>query len=150
MNRAKFWIEAVLANQRESGDFGPEVFKGAGNRDLWTNMPMLFCLQSYHEYSEDPRVLTLMSKYFAWQRTIPDEHFLRDYDRLLMGGIWAQIELRHQYDEEAKGKRSPFWIEGLKPIQLASFDLDEYRRCRNEFTTEEWVDLLIRSIGMEP
>ena len=38
------------------------------------------------------------------------EHYLRDYDRLLMGGIWAQIEIRHQYDEEAKGKRSPFWI----------------------------------------
>lgn len=78
------------------------------------------------------------------------EHYLRDFDRLLMGGIWAQVELKHQYDEEAKGKRSPFWIEGLKPIQLASFDLDEYRDCRRQFTTEEWVNLLIRSIGMEP
>jgi len=53
------------------------------------------------------------------------EHYLRDFDRLLMGGIWAQIEIRHQYDEDATGKRSPFWIDGLKPIQLASFDLDE-------------------------
>src|SRR3954464_3568606 len=78
------------------------------------------------------------------------EHYLRDFDRLLMGGIWAQIELRHQYDEEAKGKRSPFWIEGLKPIQLASFDLDEYREGRRQFTTEESIDLLIRSVGMEP
>jgi ATP-dependent Lon protease len=78
------------------------------------------------------------------------EHYLRDFDRLLMGGIWAQVELKHQYDEEAKGKRSPFWIEGLKPIQLATFDLDEYREGRRQFTTEEWVDLLIRSIGMEP
>ena len=78
------------------------------------------------------------------------EHFLRDYDRLLMGGIWAQIELRHQYDEEQKGKRSPFWIETIKPIQLATFDLDEYRSCRGEFTTDEWIDLLLRTIGMEP
>ena len=78
------------------------------------------------------------------------EHYLRDYDRLLMGGVWAQMEIRHQYDEEQKGKRSPFWIDSLKPIQVASFDLDEYRRCRNEFTTEEWIDLLLRSIGMEP
>ncbi len=78
------------------------------------------------------------------------EHYLRDFDRLLMGGIWAQVELKHQYDEEAKGKRSPFWIEGLKPIQLATFDLDEYRECRRQFTTDEWLDLLIRSIGMEP
>jgi len=84
--RAKFWIDAVLANQRESGDFGPEVFKGAGNRDLWTNMPMLFCLQSYYEYSADPRVLQLMQRYFAWQRTIPTEKFLRDYWEHSRGG----------------------------------------------------------------
>jgi ATP-dependent Lon protease len=78
------------------------------------------------------------------------ENYIRDYDRLLMGGIWAQVEVRHQYDEEAAGKRSPFWIESLKPIQLASFDLDEYRECRRQFTTDEWIDLLIRSVGMEP
>ena len=78
------------------------------------------------------------------------EHFLRDYDRLLMGGIWAQIDLRHQYDEEQKGKRSPFWIDSITPIQLATFDLEEYRACRSQFTTDEWIDLLLRTIGMEP
>jgi ATP-dependent Lon protease len=78
------------------------------------------------------------------------EHYVRDYDRLLMGGIWAQIEMRHQFDEEARGRRSPFWIEDLKPIQLASFDLEEYTRGRQSFTTDEWLDLLIRSIGLEP
>src|SRR4029077_3000927 len=50
------------------------------------------------------------------------EHFLREYDRLLMGGIWAQLDIRHDYVEEQKGKRSPFWIDSLKPIQLATFD----------------------------
>ena len=70
------------------------------------------------------------------------EHYLREFDRLLMGGIWAQIDIRHQYDEEASGKRSPFWIDGLKPIQLATFDLDEYRECRRQFTSDEWIDLL--------
>ncbi|WP_437193271.1 protease Lon-related BREX system protein BrxL [Planctomicrobium sp. SH527] len=78
------------------------------------------------------------------------EHFMREYDRLLMGGIWAQIDLRHQYDEEQKGKRSPFWIDSIKPIQLATFDIEEYRGCRGEFTTDEWIDLLLRTIGMEP
>ncbi len=77
------------------------------------------------------------------------EQYMRKYDRLLMGGIWAQVEIRHQYDEEAKGKRSPFWIDDLKPIQVASFDLDEYRDCRRQFTTDEWIDLLLRSIGIE-
>lgn len=78
------------------------------------------------------------------------ERYIRDYDRLLMGGIWAQVNLRHEYDETASGKRSPFWIDDMKPIQLASFDLDEYRRCRAQFTTDEWLDLLVRSIGLEP
>src|SRR6202521_3066481 len=78
------------------------------------------------------------------------EHYLRQFDRLLMGGIWAQVEIRHQYDEEAKGKRSPFWIESLKPIQVATFDLEEYRGCRRQFTTDEWIDLLLRTIGLEP
>ncbi|HVC94509.1 MAG TPA: protease Lon-related BREX system protein BrxL [Pirellulales bacterium] len=78
------------------------------------------------------------------------EHYLREYDRLLMGGIWAQIDLKHQYDEEQKGKKSPFWIETIKPIQVASFDLDEYRAGRRRFSTDEWIDLLLRSVGMEP
>jgi ATP-dependent Lon protease len=78
------------------------------------------------------------------------EHFLRDYDRLLMGGIWAQVDIRHSFDEEQKGKRSPFWIDSLKPIQLATFDLEEYRKSRGQFTNDEWIDLLLRTIGLEP
>ncbi len=78
------------------------------------------------------------------------EHFLREYDRLLMGGIWAQIDIRHQYDEDAKGKRSPFWIDNLRPIQIATFDLEEFRTCRREFSADEWLDLLLRTIGLEP
>lgn len=79
---------------------------------------------------------------------IPDR-YVRDFDRLLTGGIWAQIDMRFEYDEEGKGK-NPFWIDTLTPIQLATFDLDEYRRLRGEFTTDEWLDLLIRSMGYEP
>jgi ATP-dependent Lon protease len=78
------------------------------------------------------------------------EHYVRDFDRLLMGGVWTQVELSHLFDEEARGKRSPFWIDEMKPIQLASFDLEAYRQGRREFETEEWIDLLIRSMGMEP
>ena len=80
---------------------------------------------------------------------IPD-HYVRKYDLLLTGGIWAQIEIRHEYDEEVRGRRSPFWIEKIKPIQVGSFDLEEYLEGRKQFTNEEWVDLLLRSIGLEP
>jgi ATP-dependent Lon protease len=80
---------------------------------------------------------------------VPDR-YVRQYDLLLMGGIWAQIDLWHDYDDEARGKRSPFWIDDIKPIQVGSFDLDTYRACRREFDTNDWVDLLLRSIGLEP
>jgi ATP-dependent Lon protease len=80
---------------------------------------------------------------------VPDR-FVRDYDRLLLGGIWAQVELRHTYDEAATGKRSPFWIDEMTPIQLAEMRLEEYRRGRAEFTADEWLDLLVRSVGLEP
>jgi hypothetical protein len=82
----KFWIEAVINNQRPNGDFGPLVYKGEGKRDLWTNMPMLWCLQSYYEYSKDERVINLMRKYFKWELTIPDDKFLQDYWENSRGG----------------------------------------------------------------
>lgn len=76
-------------------------------------------------------------------------HYVKEYERLLMGGIWAQVDVRFEYDEEERGK-NPFWIERLTPIQIATFDLDEYRRLRREFTTDEWIDLVLRSMGYEP
>jgi len=80
---------------------------------------------------------------------VPDR-FVREFDRLLMGGVWAEVIIRYQFDESATGKRSPFWIDELTPIQIASFDLSEYQVARRRFSSDEWVDLLIRSIGMEP
>jgi ATP-dependent Lon protease len=77
------------------------------------------------------------------------EHYVRDYERLLMGGIWAQIDMRFESDEEKQGK-NPFWIDRITPIQIANFDLDEYRRLRREFTTDEWIDFMLRSMGYEP
>ncbi|WP_437978277.1 protease Lon-related BREX system protein BrxL [Sorangium sp. So ce295] len=75
--------------------------------------------------------------------------YVRDYERLLTGGVWAQLDLRFEYDEETKGK-NPFWIDKLTPIQIASFDLEDYRRVRREFTTDEWIDFMLRSMGYEP
>ena len=75
--------------------------------------------------------------------------YVRDYERLLTGGIWAQIDMRFEYDADTQGKR-PFWIDRLTPIQIASFDLDDYRTRRAEFSSEEWVDFILRSMGYEP
>lgn len=81
----KFWIDAVLNNQRDNGDFGPAV-EHNGNRDLWTNMPMLWCLQSYYEYTKDPRVIPFMTKYFKYELATPDNKFLEDYWENSRGG----------------------------------------------------------------
>ena len=76
--------------------------------------------------------------------------FIRQYERLFEGGVWCEVKIQYLYDEEQRGRKSPFWIQELKPIQLASFDFDEYQAGRENFTTEEWIDLLIASIGLEP
>jgi ATP-dependent Lon protease len=77
------------------------------------------------------------------------DHYVREYERLLMGGIWAQVEMKFEADDEASAKR-PFWISKLTPIQIANFDLYEYQRLREEFTTDEWIDFIVRSMGYEP
>jgi len=78
------------------------------------------------------------------------ESAIQKYERLLEGGMWAEVKMEYQADEAAGGQIRPFFIKEIRPIQLASFDLDEYRESRAAFTTDEWMDLLLRSIGMEP
>lgn len=78
------WLASVFDGQREDGHFGPRrVFGDDGSQDMWANMLMLSCLQTYYEYSQNPLVLDLMSKYFRFQMTIPDEemftHFWQFY-----------------------------------------------------------------------
>ncbi len=82
---------------------------------------------------------------------VPD-NLIRMYPRLLEGGVWAQVDLEYRPDEdtEKEGKSRPFYITDIRPIQLATFDLDEYIEGRTHFSTDEWVDLLISSIGLEP
>ena len=87
--------------------------------------------------------------HFGYTRIhIPDE-FFRRYERLLEGGIWAIVDVEFRLTDEGK-KDSPFHIVDLKPIQLARFDLDEYIEGRRSMAREEWIDLLLRSVGLEP
>ena len=80
------WIEGVIASQREDGDFGPDEHFEDGSRDYWANMVMLYCLQSYHDQTQDARVLGLMEKYFKYQLTVPDEKMLTHYWQKMRGG----------------------------------------------------------------
>jgi hypothetical protein len=92
IGESKLWIEAALASQKEDGWFGPDKGrKGAATRlegraDLWPNMIMLFCLQNYHEYTGDERVITLMTNYMKYLSTVPEDQFLVGYWPRMRGG----------------------------------------------------------------
>lgn len=75
--------------------------------------------------------------------------YASDYERLLCGGIWCIVQLEYYYDEADKN-RCPFIINKLTPIQMPSLDFEEVKEARRQFTDEEWIDLVLRSIGMEP
>ena len=105
-----------------------------------------------HAFIDKVKVRLVESRYWAEVTNfghkfvhVP-ERYVRDYDRLLTGGIWAQIDMTWDDSDE----KAPFFVSKLTPIQLATFDLDEYRRLRGEFTTDEWIDMMVRSIGYEP
>jgi ATP-dependent Lon protease len=86
---------------------------------------------------------------FSYNRVHIPEEFYRRYDRLLEGGIWAIVDV--EFRQPLEGKRdSPFHIADLRPIQLARFDFDDYAEGRRQFTRNEWLDALLRAVGLEP
>ncbi len=76
------------------------------------------------------------------------EEYPVKFDRLLCGGIWCIVQLEYEFIEDEKG--SPIHIHKLTPIQMPRIDLEELKEGRKQFTKEEWMKLLLRSIGMEP
>ena len=79
-----------------------------------------------------------------------DDSLVREHDRLLMGGIWAEIVLRYDDSFIFKGQNRPFFVERLRPIQLSTRNVESFVEARRRFTTEQWLDLLMRSMGYEP
>ena len=76
MKESKQWLDAVIASQMPDGYFGPRSnLKDKGDHDMMPNMSMMFALRSYHEYTGDPRVIALLTRYFKWQLQIPDKQF---------------------------------------------------------------------------
>lgn len=83
---------------------------------------------------------------FNSQRIAIAEKFYRDNDRLLEGGIWAEVTVAYNDIEEDK---YAFFIEDLRPIQLSRFDFEGYVEGRQQFTRDEWLDIVLRSVGLE-
>jgi ATP-dependent Lon protease len=74
--------------------------------------------------------------------------YVSEYDRLLCGGIWCIVQLEYEYLEEDR-RANPIRVRKLTPIQMPHIELDEIKQARREFTKEEWLNVLIRSTGME-
>lgn len=75
------------------------------------------------------------------------DDLVRRYPKLLVGGIWCIVDIAY---EVADDKRSPWTIDGLKPIQVAKVEYEEFLAARAKFTSEEWMDVLMQSIGFNP
>jgi ATP-dependent Lon protease len=109
--------------------------------------------QGRHTFIDKVKVRLVESRYwaelsnFGHKYVHVPENYVRDFDRLLTGGIWAQVDV--SFDDSDSGGKYPFWIDKLTPIQLATFDLADFRKLRASLTTEEWIDFMARSMGYE-
>ena len=77
------------------------------------------------------------------------DDYPKQFERLLCGGIWCIVRLEYFFDENDKS-RCPFIIAKLTPVQMPGLDIAQYTEARKNFTKDEWIDVILRSVGMEP
>jgi ATP-dependent Lon protease len=82
------------------------------------------------------------------KKVLVDSATIKAHPKLLVGGVWCIADMEYEFTEDKNA--SPWILASLKPIQLSHFDFDQYIELRKQFTTEEWIDLLIQSIGFAP
>ena len=100
------------------------------------------------KYSEkEKRPWARMENFNSSRIAINERYYKSENDRIFEGGIWAECTVAHN---DVEDDDYAFYIEDLRPIQLSKFDFEAFAKGRQEFTTDEWLDVLIRSFGMEP
>ena len=82
------------------------------------------------------------------KKVLVDSGTIKTHPKLLVGGVWCLADLEYEFADEKKD--SPWILSSLKPIQLSHFDFEGYVEARKQFSTDEWIDLLIQSIGFNP
>lgn len=82
------------------------------------------------------------------KKVLIDSGTVKSHQKLLVGGVWCIADLEYEYTEDKSA--SPWILASLKPIQISRFDLEGYLEARRQFSTDEWIDLLIQSIGFNP
>ncbi len=82
------------------------------------------------------------------KKVLIDSNTVKAHQKLLVGGVWCIADVEYEYTEDKSA--SPWILASLKPIQISRFDFDGYLEARKQFTTDEWIDLLIQSVGFNP
>lgn len=138
-------MEAVLSSLQENYVRPDEA--NAAQSKVATKGKHRFIDKVHVRYVEKEKRHWASLENFNSQRIAIGEKFYRDNDRLLEGGIWAEVTLAHNdIDEDDYA----FSIEDLRPIQLTRFDFDRYAEGRGAFTRDEWLEAVLRSVGLEP
>jgi ATP-dependent Lon protease len=138
-------MEAVLSSLQENYVRPDEA--NAAQSKVATKGKHRFIDKVHVRYVEKEKRHWASLENFNSQRIAIAERFYRDNDRLLEGGIWAEVTLAHNdVDEDDYA----FSIEDLRPIQLTRFDFDRYVEGRASFTRDEWLAAVLRSVGLEP
>ena len=138
-------MEAVLSSLQENYVRPDEA--NAAQSKVATKGRHRFIDKVHVRYVEKEKRHWASLENFNSQRIAIAERFYRDNDRLLEGGIWAEVTLAHNdIDEDDYA----FSIEDLRPIQLSRFDFERYTEGRAAFTRDEWIAAILRSVGLEP
>jgi len=100
------------------------------------------------KYNEkEKRPWARMENFNSSRIAINERYYKGENDRIFEGGIWAEVTVVHN---DVEDDDYAFYVEALKPIQLSKFDFEGYVEGRGQFTRDEWLDVIIRSFGMEP
>ncbi|MDC1370271.1 BREX system Lon protease-like protein BrxL [Flavobacteriales bacterium] len=99
------------------------------------------------KYVESERRHWAAMENFNSSRIAINEKFYKENDKLLEGGIWAEVTIAHN---DVEDDNYAFYVEDLKPIQLSRFNHNQYFEGREEFTRDEWIDVVLRSVGLNP
>jgi len=138
-------MEAVLATLQDNY-VRPDEANAAQSR-VATKGKHRFFDKVHVRYHEKEKRHWAALENFASQRIAIGEKFYRDNDRLLEGGIWAEVTIAHN---DIEADKYAFYVEDLRPIQLSRFDFAGYCEGRGQFSRDEWLDAVLRSVGLEP
>jgi len=138
-------LEAVLATLQDNYVRPDE--SNAAQSKVATRGRYRFIDKVHVNYVEKEKRHWAALENFNSRRIAIAERFYRDNDRLLEGGIWAEVTIAYN---DIDTDNYTFYIDDLRPIQLSRFDFEGYTEGRKAFSRDEWLDVILRSVGLEP